>query len=780
MNKTFRSFLLLLSSSFLLASCNAGDSSSSSVVEEGIYLSQSSLTLEAYESWTLTCTLVGKEGTPSWSSSDPGIASVDSNGNVNAKKAGSCTISASLGELKASCSLTVTALSQAPRIVLSEQSVSVEKDGTYQIEAYALYKNEARDDVLEFSLQSGSEEGVASLSYANQKITISGLAYGQADFVVHANVLGVLLTSKLHVDVVNPDLSLKLGNLSPKEGEYSLDLGLYHVDEDSLPSEFAPEVVFTDKGEQASFALTYTSSDSSIASWDESHKILAKGVGEAVLKIACEQFKLSVEIKVSVIKGAYEVTLKNIDEAGGSTSEKVGANKAPKTTPSIEGKTFLGWFDEDGSKVTSVTKDLTLYAHYSVEHEYSGNAVLKKFTTDAQDYTKPEGVDWLYATRAGDREADIKNGYYPAGEDGTQCFLYPSTMAEVAGLGLPAYDFSTSPTVRFHFGFSDTAKEVKLNGTSLGDDSGVCRYTNYSVTIRGKEASVYSKATGITTSITLSDDVYYGRKGLEIQATEVAQRWLMVTPFINLEIDYISDALAIESSLPEEPIIGYQSQIDAYKELRELYSEGEETLFPISEKMQSWIDGYTVYTLTDYTNNAGVAATGDIDASSSAYQEATSESGSRWGGAPVFDGDSRSFIAKANSLTSSFASITFPKVDFSAYKTVSFSFGMAGNIGSYADRYFLLGDAPSTIEEAPEASNFIGIAVLPSAGAWTTANDITGTISNGKITFKGTNISEKTFTLSEAIYKGEEGLKLSFGNLCYEYLVVSPFLGYKV
>ncbi len=783
MNKTFQSFLLLLSSSFLLSSCNSGNGGSSSLVsEESISISQTVLTLEAYESATLSYTLTGKEGTPTWASSDPSIANVDSSGKVTGVKEGNCTITVSVGNLSSSCAVTVTSISQAPRIVLGEPSVSLDKGNTYVIDAYAIYKNEARNDALEISLKGGSASGVASATYANKKITISGLEYGQTDFIVHANVLGVLVTSTLHINVVNADLILKLGNIAPVDGEYSLELGMYKVDDDGLPTEFAPEVIFTDKEQPAAYALTYTSGDESIASWDDSHKILAKGVGETSLKITCEQFRLSVEIKVSVVKGAYDVTLKNINEKGESATEKVGAKKLPKTTPSVEGKKFVGWFDEEGNQVTSVIEDMTLIAHYSVEHEYSYNTVLKKFTTDDSDYTQPEGTTWKYKTRPGDRENDIKLGYYPAGIDGTQCFLYPddATGNVVAGLGLPAYDFSTSPTVRFNFGFSDTANTVTLNGVSVGDDTKVQRFTNYTVTVRGKQMSVYNKASDATTDITLTDDVYYGRKGLEITAKGIGWRWLMVTPFVSLDVDYVAGSETIEDSLPEDPVIGYQDQIDAYQGLRQFYSEAEDTLFPVSEKMKAWIDAYKVYTLSDYTDNAGVTVTGNLSADADTYQNAVDSSKAAMYNCPTFTGDSKSFIANCLDLTSSFASLTFPAVDFSAYKTVYFTFGMAGNIGRYEDRHFFLGDAPSSMDKASEAENYIGKAATPAQGSWDTASDITATISNGTITFNGTSIENKTFALSDSIYKGEEGLKLSFGNLCWEYFVASPFYGYKI
>ena len=136
MNKTFRSFLLLLSSSFLLASCNGGSNPSSSAVSEAsIALSQTALSLETYEEATLSYSLTGKEGTPSWKSSDASIATVDSQGKVTGVKAGSCTITVFLDDLSASCEVTVTSISQAPRIVLGEPSVALDKGGTYVIDA---------------------------------------------------------------------------------------------------------------------------------------------------------------------------------------------------------------------------------------------------------------------------------------------------------------------------------------------------------------------------------------------------------------------------------------------------------------------------------------------------------------------------------------------------------------------------------------------------------------------------------------------------------------------
>ncbi len=782
MNKTFRSFLLLLSSSFLLASCNGGSTPSSSLINEAsIALSQTALTLETYEEATLSYTLTGKEGTPSWKSSDASIASVDSQGKVTGVKAGSCTITVSLDDLSASCEVTVTSISQAPRIVLGEPSVALDKGGTYAIDAYAVYKNEIRDDSLDVSLK-GSDTTIASATYANKKITISGLEYGQADFVVHANILGVLVTANLHVQVVNANIALKLGNITPKDGEYSLELGMFKVDDDGLPTEFTPEVIFTDKEQPASYALTYTSSDDSIAAWDDSHKILAKGVGDATLSIACEQFKLFVEIKVNVVKGAYDVVLKNINEAGESTSEKIGAHKAPKTVAYVENKKFVGWFDGDGNKVDSIIEDVTLYAHYSAEFEYSGNEVLKRFANEDGDYSQPEGTDWKYAVRSdSDIKSDINNGYYPS-VDGAQAFLYPNDMSKIAGLGLPAYDFSTGQTVRFTFGFSETASDVRLNGSKVGDcPSGKEAFYNYTATIRGKSATIENKGAGTSTVITLDDDTYSGRKGLEIKATGVAYSWLFLTPFKSIDVDYVSIAGAIEKSLPDEPEAGdYRDTIETYKKLRALFGEAEESIFPLSAKMSSWIDAYTAtkaLAFDDHGDSVYAGLTGNSSFNASTYVSKYEDNG--------YKDESRtdSLQFRLMGLDNTYFTLTLPKFDFSSHGKTSFKMEVGGGPGDKTFDYWLgtIPDTPATPTAAPTAdllgaSNYIGVAPTGTQNNWDTGGT-TVTISSGKITFSGlsSKTDDQTFDLDESVNNGTAGLAITIGWGSWNCLAISPF-----
>ena len=788
MNKKFNSFLLLLSSTFLLASCNNGgnnggsDNASSSVVaKDGLTLSQNALSLEAYESLTLTYTLVGKTGTPTWVSSDSSVATVDSSGKVTGVKEGSCTITATVGEYSDSCLVTVTAISQAPRIVLGEPSVSLDKGNSYTIDAYAIYKNEIRDDTLEISLKDGSDSTIASATYSNKKITINGLAYGSADFVVHAKVLGVLVTASLHVSVVNADLALRLGNIAQTDGDYSLDLAMYKVDEDGLPTEFTPEVIFTDKDKPATYNLAYTSSDSSVASWDDSHKILAKGVGDAVLKIACAEFGLSLEIKVSVVKGAYDVTLKNINDAGESATEKVGMSKMPKTAPSIEGKTFAGWYDEDGEKVTSITEDTTLIARWTVSHYTDENETLLKFTNNEGDYSTPKDVKATYAVRSDeDRQSDVNTWKtYPGTPDGSQGF-YPGGNADTPlGLGLPAFDFSKTNGVRFVFGFStgvwasDTLKGVYLNGTSIGTNQNGHAFKNFVVDIKGKTATVLNQDTAATYEITLSDDVYTGKKGLEITVDKNWGAWLFITPYVSFDCDYISRLSSIEKSLPDTPARGYSDQLEEYNLCRNYMTEYEKTTYPVSEKMQKWFEDTTETKVYEFTDSGASVLSGITGSGSKIAAQGS--------GYAV----ENSLQIAMNGMDGSYITMTLPSFDYSQYGSVSFKMGLGGGPGDRTAKYWL-GSIPETATQYPipeslmSETNFIGIAPScdPTGSNWNTELT-TVTISGGKAIFSSSSI-DKTFDLSEDVNTGKSGLVLTVGWCSWNTFVITPFYASKV
>ena len=98
-----------------------------------IKLNSSSLKLATTQTATLKTTVVPSSSKITWRSSDKSIASVNSKGNVTAKKPGTATITASIKyngkTYSAKCKTTV----KSPAIKLSKESLSVHRDSSYTL-----------------------------------------------------------------------------------------------------------------------------------------------------------------------------------------------------------------------------------------------------------------------------------------------------------------------------------------------------------------------------------------------------------------------------------------------------------------------------------------------------------------------------------------------------------------------------------------------------------------------------------------------------------------------
>lgn len=78
------------------------------VFESSTTISASSLSIKVGETATLTATVAGASQTVEWTSSDTEVATVEMNGTVTGKKAGTATITATANGVSAKCTVTVT------------------------------------------------------------------------------------------------------------------------------------------------------------------------------------------------------------------------------------------------------------------------------------------------------------------------------------------------------------------------------------------------------------------------------------------------------------------------------------------------------------------------------------------------------------------------------------------------------------------------------------------------------------------------------------------------
>ena len=799
MNKPVCSLLLLLSSSFVLAACGQEEAPSSSVSEVTITLSQTSATLEQFETLTLTAEVLGSTDAVTWTSSNAEIATVK-DGEVTALKAGQTTIKASIGEKSATCDLTVTAISQAPRIVMSDIDVSVDKDQTYGVEAYVLYKDEKVDATLEVSLKDGSDAAIAEVTYKDGKINVKGLKYGEATYIVHTKALGITLSQILRVKVANSSLRLALKNATAIDDVYSIELINEKLagDDSEYNTEFTPEVEFTEKGNPATYALAYTSSNEEVAKW-ENGKIVAKKNGEATLKIACEEFALSLEIDVTVYKGAYNLVLKNVNEDGTDRTTKVAAGKFP-ADPTLANKTFIGWYDLEGNPVEKILDDATLVARYTKEYRDLGNESLMEFSENRDDYEAVDDAHKLPQVRsASDKAADIKNGAYPDVK-GQGVFFPWEWWKETGGdwysgplgLKLPKFDFSKSGNVFFNFGITASNNNFFVEGVDCGSSQG--GVSNYQATVKGKKLTIHNVAESKDYEIALKDAVYNGEEGISITNEGFRYLYMTVTPIKALDCDYIAKAEALEDALPDAPVSEAAAfeKVKEYQAFRALFSEEEASIYPVSEKMQGWINALPHAVVLFEDHGKAVQATmvgeaGQIIESGAGWTNANTQNS--LGSNTPFDLDPNSLVFEIMDMRNSYVTFTLPAIDTTQYSKVVFTMGFGGNGGGRRQDFAYGGIDESKVTHAngeidiTKVDNYIGGARPTATNAWSGyADDIVVTMSEDAVTFNAksgdSTIKNKSFTMDEDVKTGKKGITLSLAHIGWEFFVISPFVGY--
>lgn len=214
-----------------------------------ITLNQTSALLDMYESVTLTATTANTTSAVVWSTSDASVASVDG-GVVTAVAVGSATITASVDDVSATCSVTVTNSYTAPVLNVNEDYVSVALNGSFTVTAETTWKGAPLTGVTySWQISDGEDTDKASVTPSSDTASavVQGLAYGETALTVSADVRGVTLVKTIGIKVCNVDITFDVTNLTPVKGGYQADVSLVATDTD--PATVTPEVYVYDKGE---------------------------------------------------------------------------------------------------------------------------------------------------------------------------------------------------------------------------------------------------------------------------------------------------------------------------------------------------------------------------------------------------------------------------------------------------------------------------------------------------------------------------------------------------
>ncbi len=291
---------------------------------EGITLSQSSATLTEGETLRLTATVKPTNATNksiTWSSSNTSVATVDANGKVTAKAAGTATITATANDgsgVNASCVVTVEKKVVAvSSITLSQSLATLIEGGTLTLTA-TVTPDDATNKAVTWS---SSNTSVATVD-ANGKVT--AIAPGTATITATAND-GSGVSATCEVTVVAAEYTIT----------YYVDGEVYHQETLTRGTAIVPIKAPTKDGH-------------TFSGWSEIPETMP-----------AEEVKVYGTFAIN----SYLVTFKIDDKVFYSESLPYGAEITAPEAPEKEGHTFTGWGEVDA---TVPAHDVTYWGTYTV------------------------------------------------------------------------------------------------------------------------------------------------------------------------------------------------------------------------------------------------------------------------------------------------------------------------------------------------------------------------------------------------------------------------------
>ncbi len=184
-----------------------------------ISLDKTSMKLLEGESCKLTATvypLNSTQKTLTWVSDHPDVASVDNEGNVTARKAGTATVTVKVAD-KVSAVCKVTVISRVTGISLSETTVEMKPGETHQLTATVLPQNASNAEVTWYS----DKESVATVS---QSGLVTGIGPGEATVHAVTSDGGKMATCLVKVGTPVKGIALSTSSAALYVGDPSLDI----------------------------------------------------------------------------------------------------------------------------------------------------------------------------------------------------------------------------------------------------------------------------------------------------------------------------------------------------------------------------------------------------------------------------------------------------------------------------------------------------------------------------------------------------------------------------
>ena len=318
MTRTFKNVVgilcllaLLLVAAFAAAGCTKDDETPGGDENKpALELSAGSLTLDLYETGTITATVTNTDEQVTFSLDKEDVVALTANGNtatLTPRKEGEVTLTAKAGDLFETAAVKVADSGMRPAIVLANKSATLVSGQTYPLNVTAQYKGVTLDGV-QFSYESSDasvvtvdDEGVLTAgAYAKDAntatITVSGSYLG---FAMPSETFTVTVVEDIVINA--PDL-VQLYTSDPFNAGFSLEKSI--------------EVsVYKNGSEVTDPQLTIASENTAVAKY-ENGKIVAVGAGTTQVTVTYASSsgeEYTAEIAVEVTKTALQFEEKTID-----------------------------------------------------------------------------------------------------------------------------------------------------------------------------------------------------------------------------------------------------------------------------------------------------------------------------------------------------------------------------------------------------------------------------------------------------------------------------------
>mgnify|MGYP001859810191 CR=1 FL=1 len=317
MTRTFKNVVgvlcllaLFLVAAFAVAGCAKDDDPGGEENTPALELSASSLTLDLYETGTITATVTNSDEQVTFSLDKEDVVTLTANGStatLTPKKEGEVTLTAKAGDLSQTAAVKVEDSGNRPGIVLANDSATLVGGQTYPLNVTAKYKG-AELDGVQFSYESSD---TAVVTVDDTGVLTAG-AYvkdaNTATITVSGSYLGFNMVPETFEVTVTEDVTI---NAPESVQLYTSDpLGT------GLSLEEAIEIsVYKDGNEVTEPQLTIASGDDTVAKY-ENGKIVAVGAGDTKVTVkytSTSGEEYTVEIAVEVTKTALQFEEKTID-----------------------------------------------------------------------------------------------------------------------------------------------------------------------------------------------------------------------------------------------------------------------------------------------------------------------------------------------------------------------------------------------------------------------------------------------------------------------------------